>query len=270
LYVEAEAGKAIDWYWAHKGWKSWPSRIIRFSAILLTALAGIFPVTVTLFDIQRASANSGLWSSLLVGLAAALLGLDKAFGFSTGWARYVLAATSIRKTLEEFRMDWMVLSAQLTAGPKPEEIAKLLQRAKEFRAAVEGAVLQETKDWITEFQNNFAELEKDIKVQLDSLKEQAEKAASAHVAATEPGAIQLTVPNADQADGAAFNVSLESAAGLIAAEKVSNSRSWVRINVAPGQYRLTVSAQMNGKPSVAPAVVVVKPRETAAAEITLP
>ena len=44
----------------------------------------------------------------------------------------------------------------------------------------------------------------------------------------------------------------------------------MRINVAPGQYRLTVSAQMNGTPSVAPAVVVVKPRETAAPEITLP
>jgi hypothetical protein len=33
-----------------------------------------------------------LWASLFLGVAAALLGLDKAFGYSSCWARYVLTA----------------------------------------------------------------------------------------------------------------------------------------------------------------------------------
>jgi hypothetical protein len=61
--------------------------------------------------------ESPLWSSLFLGVAAALIGLDKTFGYSSGWARYVLTATNIRKSLEDFRLDWAELMAK--AGNPP-------------------------------------------------------------------------------------------------------------------------------------------------------
>jgi len=55
-------------------------------------------------------------------------------------------------------------------------------------------VLQETKDWATEFQSNVAQLEKETKAQLDALKAQVEKAGVAQTAASQPGSVEITVP----------------------------------------------------------------------------
>ncbi|HZW54591.1 MAG TPA: SLATT domain-containing protein, partial [Candidatus Elarobacter sp.] len=84
-YVESEADKAIAWYWQRKKSKAWLSRAVQFLAVVLTALAGIVPVASALLKDANVTPISPLWSSLLVGIAAALLGVDRAFGYSTGW-----------------------------------------------------------------------------------------------------------------------------------------------------------------------------------------
>ena len=167
-------------------------------------------------------------------------------------------------------MDWAVLIAKSCPNPTPEQAEALIQRAKEFRVAVEGMVLQETKDWVTEFQNNVAQMEKDVTAQLAALKAQGEKAAQARDAASQPGSIQLTLPNADKADNAAIQIKLEGASGVIADETMTGSKTWVRLNVIPGQYRLTVSATATGKPVSTTAAVIVKPGEIAPPQILLP
>jgi hypothetical protein len=102
---------------------------------LLTA-AGLVPIIIQL--VKNAGANwakgfdSGPLASLFVGIAAALLGLDKAFGYSSGWTRYVLTGTSMTKLLQEFRMDWLALSAAAAGAPNEERQAAMIQRAKEF------------------------------------------------------------------------------------------------------------------------------------------
>jgi len=197
--------------------------------------------------------TSGLLASALVGLAAALLGVDKAFGFSSGWARYVLAATEIRKRLETFRMDWTALSASAGANPTPDQVAALIQKAKEFRVGAEDVVGQETKDWVTEFQNNLAQLEKDVKLQLEMLRTQVEK----QEAAAQPGSLELTVTDADKTQGFAFTVSLAGPDGpVISDDKVTNSKTWVRTNLKPGQYTLRLNASsVPGAGAAAPAAI---------------
>src|SRR5262249_42882887 len=137
--------------------------------------------------------RNGLWASLLLGVAAALVGLDKAFGYSSGWARYVLTATKIRKALEEFRMDWVELMAKAGNPLRADTVTPLIERAKKFRVDVEALVLQETKDWVTEFQSSMAQMEKDVAAQLSTLKAQVDKTIQAREAASQPGAIQLSI-----------------------------------------------------------------------------
>jgi hypothetical protein len=149
-------------------------------------------------------------------------------------------------------------------------VEALIERAKEFRVAVEGLVMQETKDWASEFQNNIAELEKDVTAQLNALKAQSEKAAQARDAARQPGSIQLTVPNAGQSASGTFQVQLEGASGVVADEMVTGSKTWVWLNLVPGHYRATVSATVSGKLASTAAAVIVKPGEVAQPEIALP
>lgn len=276
-YVEGEADKAIRWYWSNKKWKARLSRWVRLWTLILTALAGLVPIA---FYIGKefgwfgdgVATTSGLWASALVGVAASLLGLDRAFGFSTGWARYVLAATEIRKRLEEFRMDWIALTATSGSSPNAEQINAFIQKAKEFRIAVENVVAQETKDWLTEFQSNMAQLEKDVRAQFDALKAQVEKSQETREAATQPGSIEATIENADKTKDFACFVTLRGPDGVLAGnEPITGSRTWTRINVKPGQYQLSVAAtRLDGTPASASCVVLVKSSEVAKASVTLP
>jgi hypothetical protein len=276
-YVENEAAETIGWYWRSKRWKALLSRWIRLWALVLTALAGLVPIAFYILkDTVHWSApvldTSGLWSSALVGVAAALVGLDRAFGFSSGWARYVLAATDIRRRLEEFRMDWIALAAVTGPDPSTEQIAPLIQRAKEFRIAVEGVVAQETKDWVTEFQNSMAQLEKDVKAQLDALKIQVDRTQEVQVAAAQPGSLEITIDNAERTENFTFFVTLEGADGfLVKAEKVSGDKTWGRVNIAPGQYRLVINATRAGaNPVSSTRVVTVNPLKVTTEIVTLP
>lgn len=259
-YVICEAIKSTDWYWKHKGAKAFFSRAVSFFAWVLAAVGGILPIVASLFKNQTPF-ESPLWSSLFLGVAAALIGLDKTFGYSSGWARYVLTATNIRKSLEAFRLDWAELMSK--AGNPPttvEQVAPLIDRAKQFRSEVEGLVLQETKDWVTEFQSNMAQMEKDVAAQLANLKAQVDKTIQAKDAASQPGAIQFNIQNASNAAAGTLKVTLTDSNGQGTPEPVVGA-SWTKINVAPGQYQLKVDAMVNGQPFQDSKVIIVKPGE---------
>lgn len=280
--VEGAAKSATDWYWTEKGPKARASRFIQAASVILTVSAGLVPVAIELLSKYQNKAEwwaTGLWATILVGAAGGLLGLDRAFGFSSAWARYVLAATEITRRLAEFRMDWLTLSAVASQNmpPSADQVAALLQKAKEFRLAVEAIVVQETKDWATEFQNNLAQLEKDVKAQLETLKAQVEKQQQERQAESEPGSIEATIPNADKARDFTLFVSLDGSEGaLMKDEKVVNSKTWTRLSVKPGQYTLTIAADTVATDTEASkrvsqsAVVGLKPGEVAKASVALP
>src|SRR5579859_321634 len=271
LYVLNEAAKSIHWYWANKGSKAFWSRLIRFVVWALAAVGGLMPIVGSLLagsQPQGSSLTNGLWPSLLLGTAAALLGLDKGFGFSSGWARYVLTATNIRKSLEEFRLDWTVLRAKAGTQPTPEGVAPLIERARQFRSDIESLVLQETKDWVTEFQSTMAQMEKDVAAQVSNLKAQVDKTIKEREAASQPGAIQLTIVNPAKAAAGSLKVTLLDSKGQSQQELVTGA-TWPKINVAPGQYQLTIEATINGQPFVDHKVLTVESGKMATPQVTL-
>lgn len=263
LYVIREAASASQWYLDNKGSKSLWSRIMRFLVWALAAIGGLLPVagglikeyfrnkhpgqdlTVVLpFDL-----TNGLWASLFLGIAAALLGLDKGFGFSSGWARYVLAATNIRKSLEEFRLDWTLLRAK-AGNPLTtiDQVTPLIERAKQFRADVESLVLQETKDWVTEFQSTMAQLEKDVNAQITALKTQVDKTIQAQEAASKGGALQVTVQNIHKVvEGTLRLVVIDNTNKTIFDEALTSS-TWSKF-LSPGLYLIRLDATLTSPPT---------------------
>src|SRR5262249_7264903 len=175
-----------------------------------------------------------------------------------------------RKSLYEFRMDWTSLSAKSDASPGLDELAALIQRAKDFIVGVQAMVLQETNDWVAEFQKSTAQLDKEVGARLDALQSQVEKAVKAQAAIAQPVSIELSVPNTHKTHRFAFEASIEGSQGKIAEERISNTKKWVKLNVAPGQYRVLVSTMVSGKPTSAAAAVIVKPEEVTRFEIPLP
>jgi hypothetical protein len=230
-YVEVEAGKAINWYFKNKSSKALLSRWLRFLAIALSSIAGVLPIIVSVWQGKTSGIESGLFVSLLLGVAAGLVGLDHFFGFSSGWIRYVITATAMQAALEEFRMDWQLLSAHLSIPPSNDQVLALLERAKAFRASIAGMVLDETKSWAAEFQTNISQLEKNVKAEFEEQRAKLQDDLKTQRAISKTGGIEVKVSNSMTLDDRSFSIGLEGIGARQPPEEVVGSASRSRVTL---------------------------------------
>ena len=270
-YAEGEAQDAIAWYSRNKNNKRWLSHVIRYSAILLGGLAGLLPVAFAIWPQHLRGQNmsaeqSSLIVSLLVGVVAILVALDRFGDFSTGWIRYILTAFDIRTALQDFRMDWATHYSQAPRPLTQEDIAKAMQRAKDFVLAVERAVGDETRQWATEFQRNLAQMEKEVTAKWET----REKEIKAQLYSVRTGAVQVTVSNAKSADNRTFAVSLVPGnGGSPVEETVTGAQTWVRAGLAPGLYTVLVKGKINGQDAADSKAIQIAADKVAEPKLTL-
>lgn len=118
----------------------------------------------------------------------------------------------------------------------PADARTMLTALKTFAGAVGKLVADETNAWVTEFQNNMAQLNKAV----------------ADVAAAQaPGIIDVKVDGSDQAD-APYQVSRD---GMSVGS--GQGPDFPIAHVPPGYHSVTVTATVKGKPVTANAVVTV-------------
>jgi hypothetical protein len=181
-YVEAEAQGQIDWYYAKKTPKARLSSGLRLASILLTVIGGLVPIvkaTLPAGAMAKLPFDFSEAGYLLIGLAAGCFGLDRFFGVSSGWIRYITAAMALEKAVAEYRLGWVQSMAKLRGKPPDaQQLEELIQTCTTFSLTVKNQVEQETKAWVTEFQSNLAQLEKDLQSKADEVKEKGKAAAA--------------------------------------------------------------------------------------------
>jgi len=112
-------------------------------------------------------------------------------------------------------------------------------------------------------------MEKDVAAQVTTLKAQVDKTIAAREAAAQPGLIELTVRNADKADGGKVQVRMSGPA-TITGEIQPGSKTFAKENIPAGQYRFWISAKVGGKDVSAETAVIVKPGEVNKTQLDLP
>jgi hypothetical protein len=277
LYAERHARAAIDWYYKNKTWKARGSRFLRAFTILATAAGGLIPILVAAgvfartgmspTDVQLHNAQINQYGYLSIGLAALAIGLDRFFGASSGWMRYITAAMSLETTVEQFRFDWATLMVPL-AGEPPQgpALEAIVQRITDFSLAVRAIVEDETRQWVSEFQTNMADLEKETKAALETARAQSEnmqKEAASLRENSRVGAIDLTIENGDQAD-AGFDVFVD---GALAKHGVG--RTCAVPGLSPSLHTLLVTGAMGGDHAQAEQAVAVQANAIAKVSLTL-
>jgi hypothetical protein len=186
VYHHAAGGAeiAIDWYLKSKRPKQRLARWLRASAIGFATLAGVIPM---LAEIPSLHVIDPVWASISLGIAAALVMLDRFFGFSSGWIRYISTELHLRHILDEFYLDWEAERAGWkNTSPTDEQIQRALARCRAFVAQVNGIVREETNLWVAEFQDSLKQLDETVKAKL---------------AAAMPGALSLIITNGEQCQG---------------------------------------------------------------------
>lgn len=157
-YAVGEAEAAIRWYQPRiRGKRLW-AQGLRLGAIGCGTVAGVLPMVAQLPSLRGTVAP--VWATIFLALAAALVLLDRFFGFSSGWMRFIRTEMQLKDRLESFLLDWEVARSQGAKPPTEQQVAARLEKVQEFLAAVHGEVRRETTAWVEEFQRALGEVDR--------------------------------------------------------------------------------------------------------------
>jgi hypothetical protein len=249
-YASTHADEAISWYLKAKKAKRIWARLLRLGAILFTAAAGILPVLTQILQTPDGKPPfAPAWASVLLAVALLFIALDRFFGFSTAWMRYISAELKLKQLKEGFELDSQAVLASLQGEPPTQDqIQAILASVKAFIEKLNAVIVSETAQWVDEFR--------------EALK-QIDESARAQTALVEVGSIQLVVENGDQAD-AAWSVSVDNAPPTRHTGKTA-----AITGLLAGDHALRVTAAVNGKAVRAESVASVKVGSIASVELSL-
>lgn len=167
--VIQHANNTSNWYKVNIKAKRKYSRGIRLTSIILFGLGGIIPLINALILENKGETTILNLGYIAIAFAGTLLLLDKFFGFSSGWIRYITTEMEITKKTKEFELRWRIETYRKNLAELPEEEAKeLLRMLADFLVMVEEIVTEETSSWALEFQSNMAELQKSINTKVET------------------------------------------------------------------------------------------------------
>lgn len=238
------------WYWKNSRYKRGWAQFLRVFAILVTALGGIIPIiTQIIVTADGKPIFSPAWASVVLALGATALGLDRFFGFSTGWIRFITTALNIQAWIAEFKYEWELARVGWKGTmPTYEQAEAMISKCSAFSLKISNAVQEETHSWVEEFQATLKTLDQDLKNQASTL---------------QPGALVLNIKNGEQCeDGWTTQIDARS-------PEQHYGQSGVLSDLYPGLYQVKVSGKIDNKPVHAETAVRVNAGEIATVEITL-
>jgi hypothetical protein len=132
------------------------------AAIVLGIIAAILPLLAQIYTDNGNPDVDPAWASVALALAAGLIALDKFFGFSAAWGRFMATELAIGHLRQDFEYEWEERRAAWpTEEPVSEdEVKEALASVRAFVAKLNTLIEGETKAWIAEFQTALSQIEK--------------------------------------------------------------------------------------------------------------
>ncbi|MBZ4333139.1 SLATT domain-containing protein [Corallococcus sp. AS-1-12] len=272
-WVDEQTSSVVRWYYENKAWKSIASRSLRLLAIVFGAAGALIPMcSIIIGGDEHQTLMVNQVGYIVLGLAALCIALDRFYGYSTGWMRYIHTALMIEGLQETFRLEWSKLRAeqgtQSIDTARLERFVALIQR---LVVAVRAHVQKETEDWMAEFQSSLVQLEQETAHAWEGAHAEARKNAEAieavRLAESEeqrPGAIQITIVGNGAFDEG-LQVELDGKPHL---DHVTGTTCGIA-KVPPGLHEVALAGLVSGKWRLASKVVAVEPNQLATVSLEL-
>jgi hypothetical protein len=249
-YVARHGANAVEYYqFAKKPKKRW-AIWLRMGALLFAGAAGLIPILSQLY--VRADGTlyvQPAWASVALALAAGALAIDRFFGFSSGWMRFMGTELKARRALDDFELEWEAArAAWADAAPTAEQGQDMIGRATRFAGAVADIVRDETDQWMSEFREAIRQIDERSK---------------AAVSAEHRGAVRVLVTNGDQA-AEGWDLSVDDGPG-----RPHRGRTAALNSVLPGLHVIRVRARLNGSVVQGESAVAVEQGVVSNVELTL-
>jgi hypothetical protein len=249
-YVARHGANAVEYYqFAKKPKKRW-AIWLRMGALLFAGAAGLIPILSQLFvDDQGGLYLQPAWASVALALAAGALAIDRFFGFSSGWMRFMATELKVRRALDDFEMEWEAARvAWSEQSPSAEQVQDMIARAARFAGAVSDIVRDETDQWMSEFREAIRQLD---------------ERSRAAVADERRGAVRVHVTNGDEAPEG-WDLSVDDGPA-----RSHRGRTAALNSLLPGLHVIRVRAKLNGSVAEGESAIAVEQGAVSDVELTL-
>jgi hypothetical protein len=148
------------WYDSRRSSKRRWAMCLRVGAIALGSVAAVLPLFSQIFLDRGKPIIQPVWASVALVLAAALVALDRYFGFSSAWMRFMMSELSLNSLISDFELVWHgERAAWLDGVPDDQQVQRALSGVREFVDSAASLVRDETSSWIKAFQAELKELD---------------------------------------------------------------------------------------------------------------
>jgi len=173
-HAVTEARDILSWHDEKARANGQAAKSIRLLAVLSISIGAVGPLISSVWGLTIRPFSSPLSATLFATIAATLLGIDRALGFSRNFVRYGSAADDIRKSLRSFRLKWFAKIAGLNGHPTTaEDLHSLREMAIGFQESVGNIDQAFGLQFRAEFEKRLA----DIQTQAEELKSKRENRA---------------------------------------------------------------------------------------------
>lgn len=186
LYLDTveKAQENIDWYTNNARLKKQRAQQLRFLSLVFIGIGGITPVMIEVFELRDRISPS--IATVIIATGTGFIALDRFWGYSTAWIRFLTTELELKSMLENFTYNWErtvsmyghhcnsdipeVLAEPVigkdgqveddrTIRGKTSYIIEMIRRCQDLRNEVNSKVRKETEMWVEEFQSNLRTFE---------------------------------------------------------------------------------------------------------------
>ncbi|TXT35600.1 MAG: Uncharacterized protein FD135_4808 [Comamonadaceae bacterium] len=245
IYVQIGelSNSMTTWYWASIHTKRHTSLAVRGLAFLGLVLGTTLPIFAA---IQKADSDKLFltqWAVAILAISGLLLVADKAFGWSSGWMRYITTATTMENLSRAFQLEWGRFLLSKTTPLDTVDANALYELAVKLEQELTKLQAEETTKWCAEFNTGISLLETMVKTQreetdkkLDAIRTSfttQQQAAKSEEQSKRPGAIEITITHKATPQKLFITLDKEFPQEFI-------GTSWSRESVAPGLHLLRI------------------------------
>lgn len=205
IYKEAQKSsqEKRDWYWNAIKEKKVASYLSRGLAFFLLVFGTALPLLAGLSDAPGIRLNCTQIGIVLLAVAGLTQVADRAFGWSSGWMRYISTVNLMESKTILFELTWAKHMLSKSSEIDSKFVQTMFTIAEQFENDLIKLQADETNNWIKEFDagtralyDAIASQREDTKKAIDEIRSTAEKArieAKTQQGTSKPGAIDLTL-----------------------------------------------------------------------------
>lgn len=237
-----------QWYWRGIARKR-RSAFLLLIMVFILVISATFIQTVVVNYYQNATREQFIFSQLAFGLFAVsivLLLVDKVFGWTSGWVRYIKTVLDVEMSHNNFTSKW-ISNNYLNEHDFDTCYKNALQLVKDFIQSIDGFQKRETDEWSMQFGDGLNQLGTMLKAnQQSNSKNTPEQNGNSQPkqldGAIVSGAVNIYVTNSSSTK--IIKVSIKKGTKTIN-EKEFNAGCWGVVDISPDIYLLEVCDGQN-------------------------